>query len=73
MNEFVGTVPFLRIVFGFDMKTMHFRIAKTGLFFGHLVFAFRGVTINKSATIKIVLGCKVGQISYRTYSVSVEI
>ena len=52
MNEFVGTAPFLRIALGFDMKTMHFRIAKTGLFFGHLVFPFRGVTINKSATIK---------------------
>ena len=32
MNEFVGTVPFLRIALGFDMKTMHFHIAETGLF-----------------------------------------
>ena len=34
MNEFVGTVPFLRIALGFDMKTMHSHIAQTGLFLG---------------------------------------
>ena len=34
MNEFVGTVPFFRIALGFDMKTMHFHIAETGLFLG---------------------------------------
>ena len=34
MNEFVGTVPFLRIALGFDMKTMHFHIARTGLLLG---------------------------------------
>ena len=34
MNEFVGTVPFLIIILGFDMKTMHFHIAQTGLFLG---------------------------------------
>ena len=33
MNEFVGTVPFLRIALGFDTKTMHFHIVQTGLFF----------------------------------------
>ena len=32
MNEFVGTVPFLRIALGFGIKPMHFRIAQTGLF-----------------------------------------
>ena len=32
MNEFVGTVPFLRIALGFDLKPMHFHIAQTGLF-----------------------------------------
>ena len=34
MNEFVGTVPFLRMALGFYMKTMHFHIAQTGLFLG---------------------------------------
>ena len=34
MNEFLGTVPILRIALGFDMKTMHFHIAQTGLFLG---------------------------------------
>ena len=32
MNEFVGTVPFLRIALGSDIKSMHFHIARTGLF-----------------------------------------
>ena len=38
MNEFVGTVPFLRIAFnlGFDMKTINFHIAETGLFYDSL-------------------------------------
>ena len=26
MKEFVGTVPFLRIALGLDMKTMHFHV-----------------------------------------------
>ena len=34
MNEFLGTVPILRIALGFDMKTMHFHIAQTSLFLG---------------------------------------
>ena len=34
MNEFVGTVQFLRIALGFDMKTKHFHIAETGSFLG---------------------------------------
>ena len=34
MNEFVGTVSFLRIAIGFDMRTMHYHIAETGLFLG---------------------------------------
>ena len=34
MNEFVGTVPFLRIALGVDMKTMHFHITETCLFLG---------------------------------------
>ena len=41
MNAFVGTVQFLRIALGFDMKTMHLHIAQTGLFLGQLVFTFR--------------------------------
>ena len=61
MNEFVGTVPFLKIALGFDMKTMHFHIAQTGLFLGQF------------GTHKNVLGCKVGQITSQTNSVSVEI
>ena len=32
MNEFVGTVPFLRIALGFDIKTVNFHIAETVLF-----------------------------------------
>ena len=32
MNEFVGTVPFLRFALWFDMETFHFHIAQTGLF-----------------------------------------
>ena len=41
MNEYVGTVPFLRIALGFDMKTMHVHIAQT-VFLEQLVFALRG-------------------------------
>ena len=73
MNEFVGAVLFLRIALGFDMKTMHFHIAQTGLFLGQLVFAFRGSRLTIRHPWKIVLGCKVGQISSQTNSVSVEI
>ena len=42
MNEFAGTVPFLRIALEFDIKIMHFYLAQTGLFSGQLVFAFMG-------------------------------
>ena len=34
MNEFVDTVPFLKIALGFDIKTMHFHVAETSLFSG---------------------------------------
>ena len=34
MNEFGGTAPFLRMALGFDMKTVHFHNAQTGLFLG---------------------------------------
>ena len=40
MNKFVGRVPFLRIALGFDMKTMHFHIAQTGLFLDNLFSHF---------------------------------
>ena len=62
MNEFVDTVPLLRIALGFDMKTMHFHIAETGLFLGQF-----------GTHKKIALGRKVGQISSKIYSVSEEI
>ena len=52
MNEFAGTVPFLRIALEFDMKTMHFYIAQTGLFLGELVLRIQGVTINNLAPMK---------------------
>ena len=55
MNEFVGTVPFLRMALGFDMKTMHFHIAQTGLILGQF-----------GTHLKIVLWCKVGRISSQT-------
>ena len=42
MNEFVGTVPFLRFALGFDMKTIHFHIALTGLFFYDNLFSHFG-------------------------------
>ena len=52
---------------------MYFQKAQTGLFFRTTCFRIYGVTINNLAPMKIVLGCKVGQISSQTNYVSVEI
>ena len=52
---------------------MHFHMAQTGLFLGQLVFEFRGSRLTIRHPCKIVLGCKVGQVSNQTNSVSVEI
>ena len=52
MNEFVGTVPFLRIALGFDMKTMHFHITQTGLFFRTICFCIYGVAIKNFTPMK---------------------
>ena len=73
MNEFAGTVPFLRITLEFDMKTMHFYIAQTGLFKDNL-FSHLGCHDKQFGTHeKLVLGCMVSQVSSQTNYVSVEV
>ena len=43
MIDFVGESPFLRITLRVVMATMHFHIAKTGLFLENILFyALRG-------------------------------
>ena len=41
MSNFVGTAPFLHLLW-VAMEVMHFRIAQTGLCFGQLCFALKG-------------------------------
>ena len=56
MIDFVDTYPFLRIALLVAMATMHFHIAKTGLFMHNIFFAFRGSQGTIWHKFKIVLG-----------------
>ena len=51
MIDFVGTPPFLRMALRVAMVTMHFHIARTGLFLGTF-FSIQGVTGKNLAPMK---------------------
>ena len=51
MIDFVGTPPFLRMALRVAMVTMHFHIARTGLFLGTF-FSIQGVPGNNLAPMK---------------------
>ena len=55
MIDFVNTPQLLRIALQVAMATMHFHIAKTGLFIGFF-FRIQGVPGNNMHQFKIVLG-----------------
>ena len=52
MIDFVGTPQFVEIALRVAMVTMHFHIAKIGLFLGNIVFHFLGIPGNKLAPMK---------------------
>ena len=61
MIDFVDTHQFLRKALYVAMATMHFHIAKTGLFMRNFFFfAFRGSPRTIWRQFKLSLGCKVG-------------
>ena len=62
--DFVGTLLFLRAALQVAMATMHFHITQIGSFLGK-DFCIQVVPGNNLAPIKIVLGCKVGEIRYQ--------
>ena len=65
MIAFVCTHPSIRITVGIAMVTMYFHKAQMSLNFGTFFFRVQGVPGNNLATMKIVRGCKVGQIRSR--------
>ena len=52
MIDFIGISPFLRIALRVAMATVHFQIAKTGLFLGTLLFGIKGVLGNNLASMR---------------------
>ena len=52
MNEILANLPILKIALGFDMKPMHFHIAKTCFTFENNLFSHLGATINNCASMK---------------------
>ena len=66
MIDFVGTPLFLRITLRVAMATIHFHIAKTGLFLGNIYFLIQGIQENNLPLMKNCPGwCKVGRIRSR--------
>ena len=55
MSTFVDIPPFSNLLW-VAMETMHFHIAQTKIFGGHLRFAFRGPNEQSGTHEKIVLG-----------------
>ena len=52
MIDFLSTPPFLRIAYWVAMATVHFHIAKTGLFFGAILFRIKWVLGNHLAPMR---------------------
>ena len=65
MIDFVDTPPFLRIALQVAMATMHFQIAKTGLFMRIFFSHSGGPREQFNTNSKLSLGCKVCQIRSR--------